>query len=90
MLDHYVYGCVERISPEAPVPVVKFQEEKFVPGGAGNVIANLAGLGISVCALGRLGIDIYGKKYKGKALYEVLEAYVRKAFVAIDENEREN
>ena len=64
MLDHYVYGCVERISPEAPVPVVKFQEEKFVPGGAGNVIANLVGLGISVCALGRLGTDIYGKKLK--------------------------
>ena len=34
-------------------------------------------------------VDIYGKKYKGKALYEILEAYVRKAFVAIDENEKE-
>ena len=32
-----------------------------MPGGAGNVIANLVGLGISVCALGRLGTDIYGK-----------------------------
>lgn len=60
MLDHYVYGHVERISPEAPVPVVMLREEKYMPGGAGNVAANLAGLGTTVFALGRSGDDIYG------------------------------
>ncbi len=64
MLDRYVYGGVERISPEAPVPVVKFQYEKYMPGGAGNVIANLIGLGVGVYPLGRLGKDIYGEKLK--------------------------
>lgn len=64
MLDHYVNGSVERISPEAPVPVVKFQNEKFMPGGAGNVIANLVGLGTRVYALGRLGEDTYGEKLR--------------------------
>ena len=42
MLDEYIMGKVERISPEAPVPVVKVTEEKFVLGGAANVINNLA------------------------------------------------
>ena len=60
MLDRYIYGEVGRISPEAPVPVVRFSEEKAVPGGAGNVAANLAGLGLSVTAIGRVGSDLYG------------------------------
>lgn len=60
MLDEYVYGEVDRISPEAPVPVLKYEGEKFVPGGAGNVTANLEGLGLSVCAIGRTGCDSYG------------------------------
>ena len=42
MLDEYIMGKVDRISPEAPVPVVKVTEEKFVLGGAANVINNLA------------------------------------------------
>ena len=44
MLDEYIMGKVERISPEAPVPVVKVTEEKFVLGGAANVINNLSSL----------------------------------------------
>jgi D-beta-D-heptose 7-phosphate kinase/D-beta-D-heptose 1-phosphate adenosyltransferase len=60
MLDRYIYGDVGRISPEAPVPVVRLSEEKAVPGGAGNVVANLIGLGLSVTAVGRIGNDLYG------------------------------
>ena len=44
MLDHYVFGSVERISPEAPVPVVKVDQERYVLGGAGNVARNVASL----------------------------------------------
>ena len=41
MLDDYLIGSVERISPEAPVPVVSIKEERFVLGGAANVVNNL-------------------------------------------------
>ena len=44
ILDKYIYGKVERISPEAPIPVVHVEKEKYVPGGAANVAANLATL----------------------------------------------
>ena len=45
MLDHFLYGKVERISPEAPVPVFNYRSEKSMLGGAGNVVANLTTLG---------------------------------------------
>ena len=60
MLDQYIYGDVNRISPEAPVPVVRYSHEKFIPGGAGNVTANLVGLGAAVYAMGRIGKDSCG------------------------------
>ncbi|MGH9890405.1 MAG: D-glycero-beta-D-manno-heptose-7-phosphate kinase [bacterium] len=44
MIDEYVWGTVDRISPEAPVPVVEFQRQTFVPGGAANVAANIVSL----------------------------------------------
>lgn len=62
MLDRYISGSVGRISPEAPVPVIKFTDEKFVPGGAGNVVANLTGLGMPVTVVGRIGRDANGDK----------------------------
>ena len=46
MQDHYYIGHAERLSPEAPIPVVKVDEVKIFPGGAGNVAANLAELGV--------------------------------------------
>jgi len=70
MLDQYIYGAVERISPEAPVPVVKYASEKLVPGGAGNVVANLAGLGVSVYAAGRVGDDDCGRELLGLPLMQ--------------------
>ncbi len=45
MLDQFIWGCVSRISPEAPVPVVEFERENFMPGGAANVARNLTALG---------------------------------------------
>jgi bifunctional ADP-heptose synthase (sugar kinase/adenylyltransferase) len=42
MVDHYVYGAVQRISPEAPVPVLHVAGERYVLGGAANVAANIA------------------------------------------------
>ena len=56
MLDHFLYGKVERISPEAPVPVFNYRSEKSMLGGAGNVVANLKTLGCRadlICFIGR-------------------------------------
>jgi D-beta-D-heptose 7-phosphate kinase/D-beta-D-heptose 1-phosphate adenosyltransferase len=60
MLDHYIWGKVERISPEAPVPVVEVQEEKYRLGGAGNVASNLVSLGATVIVSGIKGSDPQG------------------------------
>jgi D-glycero-beta-D-manno-heptose-7-phosphate kinase len=60
MLDHYIWGKVERISPEAPVPVVEVQDEKYKLGGAGNVANNLLSLGASVIISGVKGDDAQG------------------------------
>jgi rfaE bifunctional protein kinase chain/domain len=57
MLDRYYWGDVRRISPEAPVPVVKVNEKTYRLGGAGNVAANLSGLGCSVAVIGLIGQD---------------------------------
>jgi bifunctional ADP-heptose synthase (sugar kinase/adenylyltransferase) len=57
MLDCYYWGEVRRISPEAPVPVVKVNEKSYQLGGAGNVVANLAGLGCSSTLVGLIGKD---------------------------------
>ena len=62
MLDRYIWGAVERISPEAPVPVVKTGETSEILGGAGNVAANLAGLGCQVTLVGLLGDDETGRR----------------------------
>ncbi|MGY8671737.1 MAG: bifunctional heptose 7-phosphate kinase/heptose 1-phosphate adenyltransferase [Verrucomicrobiia bacterium] len=57
MLDHYLWGSVSRISPEAPVPVVDFQHESFMPGGAANVARNLAEFGSPPRLFGVVGRD---------------------------------
>jgi len=57
MIDHYLWGGCERISPEAPVQVVDISRETTVLGGAGNVISNLAALGANVCVAGVVGDD---------------------------------
>ena len=57
MLDIFMYGMVERISPEAPVPIFKFGHKKEMLGGAGNVAANLASLGCQTTCIGLVGDD---------------------------------
>jgi D-beta-D-heptose 7-phosphate kinase/D-beta-D-heptose 1-phosphate adenosyltransferase len=61
MLDRYLYGNAERLSPEAPVPVLHFQREELRLGGAGGVAANLATLGADVRVVGVVGRDDAGK-----------------------------
>lgn len=62
MLDLYHWGEVRRISPEAPVPVVRVLDKSRVLGGAGNVAANLAGLGCGVTLMGVCGEDEPGRQ----------------------------
>ena len=62
MADYYIFGDTNRISPEAPVPVVLVKEEKMVPGGASNVAANVAALGGKVTIVGLIGEDLVGRK----------------------------
>ncbi|MCA9373368.1 D-glycero-beta-D-manno-heptose-7-phosphate kinase [Candidatus Woesebacteria bacterium] len=62
MIDQYSYGVVDRISPEAPVPIVHLVEEKFVAGGAGNVYQNLLELGAEVSLVSVSGDDISAEK----------------------------
>lgn len=69
MLDRYIYGAVNRISPEAPVPVVQVGEEKNMPGGAANVARNVRALG------GRAYIcGVVGRDANGTDLLRILEA----------------
>jgi D-beta-D-heptose 7-phosphate kinase/D-beta-D-heptose 1-phosphate adenosyltransferase len=65
MLDQFIWGRVSRISPEAPVPVVDFDRESFMPGGAANVARNLTALKASADLLGVIGRDEAGKKLTG-------------------------
>lgn len=62
MVDHYFFGTSNRLSPEAPIPVVNLEEEVITPGGAGNVAMNLKSLGVNVTCLGCVGDDFFGKK----------------------------
>ncbi len=57
MLDRYVYGVAERISPEAPVPVVHVRRQVMMPGGAGNVAKNLAAFGVQPLLVSVVGQD---------------------------------
>ena len=61
ILDHFVWGTVERISPEAPVPVVNVKRESYMPGGSLNVAHNIRTLGGTVYPSGVVGRDIAGR-----------------------------
>ena len=64
MIDHYLWGKCERISPEAPVQVLNVQRESSVLGGAGNVINNLYALGSKVDVISVIGDDLVGNELK--------------------------
>jgi len=62
ILDHFIWGKVDRISPEAPVPVVRVTKENFMPGGSANVALNIKALGGDVAVCGVVGNDEYGNR----------------------------
>jgi D-beta-D-heptose 7-phosphate kinase / D-beta-D-heptose 1-phosphate adenosyltransferase len=67
ILDKYYYGKVSRISPEAPVPVIKVFKEKHTPGGSGNVVSNICGLNARV-----FHVSLTGKDQNAKILKQIL------------------
>ncbi len=65
MLDRYVYGRVQRVSPEAPVAVLAVEREVAMPGGAGNVVRNLTALGAAAALVSVVGDDVAGSDLTG-------------------------
>jgi D-beta-D-heptose 7-phosphate kinase/D-beta-D-heptose 1-phosphate adenosyltransferase len=65
MLDRYVYGRAERLSPEAPVPVLLIEREEDLPGGAANVVRNLTALGAAAAFISVVGNDGAGSELTG-------------------------
>src|SRR5882762_10237080 len=64
MLDEYLWGHIERISPEAPVPILNIVRRESTLGGAGNVVENLRNLGVQVTLFGVIGQDETGKQVR--------------------------
>ena len=64
MLDRYIFGNTERLSPEAPVPILHFEHEEYRLGGAGSVLADLTTLGARVKVVGVLGNDEAGREVR--------------------------
>ena len=64
MLDCYLYGTADRVSPEAPVPVLKLERKRYALGGAANVAANVRGIGARVCLIGQVGNDVDGGRVR--------------------------
>lgn len=79
MIDEYIIGKVERISPEAPVPILEVEEEKYVLGGASNVANNIKTLGGDPILIGVIGEDKGGEK-----LIELLQEKNIKNYLIID------
>jgi D-beta-D-heptose 7-phosphate kinase / D-beta-D-heptose 1-phosphate adenosyltransferase len=65
MLDCFVYGHVDRISPEAPIPVLRIEREVSMLGGAGNVVRNIVGLGANAEFVSVVGSDPPGREVTG-------------------------
>ncbi len=64
MLDRYIYGSVERVSPEAPIPVFRIERETAMLGGAGNVIRNILALGARARLVAAIGDDAAGAEVR--------------------------
>ncbi len=62
IMDEFIWGRVERISPEAPVPVVQVDRESLMMGGAGNVVSNIIALGGQAVLAGVIGNDAMGRE----------------------------
>ena len=83
MIDHYLWGSCERISPEAPVPVINIKSESTLLGGAGNVINNLYSLGANVDV-----ISVIGDCVTSKELEDLLGSIKVKTCYLISEKNR--
>lgn len=83
ILDHYIFGKVEKISPEGPVPVVWADRETFVCGGAANVGLNLRALGIQASLCG-----VIGNNYSGKVLFSLIKEKGIKTNLIVRDNGR--
>jgi D-beta-D-heptose 7-phosphate kinase/D-beta-D-heptose 1-phosphate adenosyltransferase len=83
MIDHYLWGKADRISPEAPVQVIDVQKESTVLGGAGNVVNNLVALGCDVTVMSVVGDDPIADELTG-----MLEKIDVKHFLICDENRK--
>src|SRR3954453_16106586 len=66
MLDKYIFGSTSRVSPEAPIPVLKYLREEFRLGGAGFVMAALGALGADVKVVGVVGADPSGLELRNR------------------------
>jgi rfaE bifunctional protein kinase chain/domain len=75
MLDCYINGSVRRISPEAPVPILDFEKEKYILGGVGNVAHNLVNLGAEVKLLTIIGDDPEG---------QIIQGLIKKLKISLD------
>lgn len=83
MLDTYTYGKVERISAEAPVPIIHIVKEMSVLGGAGNVLANLATVGVQTRLISTVGNDAAGETVT--TLLRELTGETQEHIVVVDE-----
>jgi len=83
MIDHYLWGDTNRISPEAPVQVVEVHKETAVLGGAGNVVNNLVSLGADVMV-----ISVVGEDEVSKELTQMLENINVKHYLICDEKRK--
>ena len=80
MLDRYWFGATNRISPEAPVPVVRVQNNEERAGGAANVAMNIASLNVPVQILGLIGQDETGSALTNLLQHQKIDCN----FVALD------
>jgi len=86
MLDHFIYGEVKKISPEAPVPILDVKEESKMLGGSGNVLSNLDNLGIEVNIL-----SVIGNCENGKKIIDLIaKKNVKSDDIIVSENSRTN
>jgi D-beta-D-heptose 7-phosphate kinase / D-beta-D-heptose 1-phosphate adenosyltransferase len=83
MLDRFMYGDVERISPEAPVPVLRLKRTQEMLGGAGNVVNNIASLGGRAVLVGLVGLDDTGAR-----LRRIMQASANVEAACIDTDDR--
>jgi len=82
MLDHYLWGQVERISPEAPVPIVDIKKQEFRLGGASNVVNNLISLGANPFVIGLIGKDT-----NADYLVHILQQHqVKTSYLVVDDS----